>query len=217
MDEKDYIMSDGDFLFNKSAVVDELKDIYTTLDGPDDVLDINSIEAMIEKVAEAAEDSGGITPTGTLSITSNGLHDVTNYASVAVSVPTPSFLALTITNNTAFGLYAWDYKYDSDSGYIYHYKKTIAKNATVTINVPYTSNPWTTPITVWPDYECILKCATSAGDISSMTVTSQTANINAIVVATYRSSDSADDNMRAVIKIQQGIPDSISEVKITLA
>ena len=59
MDEKDYIMSDGDFLFNKSAVVDELKDIYADLDGPDDVSDINSIEEMVEKVAEVASGGGG--------------------------------------------------------------------------------------------------------------------------------------------------------------
>lgn len=34
--------------------------------------------------------SGGITPTGTISITTNGTHDVTNYASAEVAVPTGS-------------------------------------------------------------------------------------------------------------------------------
>ncbi len=34
--------------------------------------------------------SGGITPTGTVNITSNGTHDVTNYASASVAVPIPS-------------------------------------------------------------------------------------------------------------------------------
>lgn len=74
MDEKDYIMSDGDFLFNQAAVVEDLKDIYTTLDGSDDVSDINSIEEMVEKVAEAAESSsGGDLSTAVLTINnSNG-------------------------------------------------------------------------------------------------------------------------------------------------
>lgn len=173
--------------------VEALREIYGTLGGTDDVSHISTVSEMVEKVAEVASGGGG----------GGGA--------------TPSFMALTITNNTAVGLYAWDYKYDSDSGYIYHYQKTIAKNATVTVNVPYTSDPWTTPITVWPSYECILKCTTSAGDISSMTVTSQTANINAIVETTYRSSESADNNMRAVVKIWNGAVVPISEVKITVA
>ena len=45
------------------------------------------------------EYSGGVTPTGTLSISANGTYDVTNYASAAVSVPAPTanFKQLTAT------------------------------------------------------------------------------------------------------------------------
>lgn len=57
--------------------------------------------------------SGGITPTGTINITSNGTHDVTNYASANVAVPatsptlqsktaTPSETAQTITADSGY-------------------------------------------------------------------------------------------------------------------
>jgi hypothetical protein len=57
--------------------------------------------------------SGGITPTGTINITTNGTHDVTNYASANVAVPsssptlqsktaTPSEIAQTITADSGY-------------------------------------------------------------------------------------------------------------------
>lgn len=128
MDEKDYIMSDGDFLFNKSAVVDELKDIYTTLDGSDDVSGINSIEAMVEKVAEAAENSGGggggVTPTGTKTIKKNGTQNIAQYEFVNVNVMAETF-KVKLTNNLGANIsIGYSPEHSTSSGGYEYYGKT---------------------------------------------------------------------------------------------
>lgn len=56
--------------------------------------------------AIASISGGGITPTGTISITANGTHDVTSYASAQVAVPTGSSADLGTKSITANGTYS---------------------------------------------------------------------------------------------------------------
>lgn len=55
-----------------------------------------------EMPAEIASIPTGITPTGTKEITTNGTHDVANYASASVSVPNPSTGTLDVTENGSY-------------------------------------------------------------------------------------------------------------------
>lgn len=175
MDEKDYIMSDGDFLFNKSAVVDELKDIYTTLDGPDDVSDINSIEAMVEKVAEAAEDSGG-------------------------GGATIEWAELTIKNNTGKTLYTeWNYRTDGDDNeqLITHSNVVMNASSTKTINIPFVAS-----LPRYIDETIIIRAAASSTDLSTLSVASNTTGLTAVVIGGFKPTyDPADENWRALVRI----------------
>lgn len=66
-------------------------------------------------VGGSYEGSGGITPTGTKTITTNGTHDVTNYAYAQVNVPTDVVYGEDIEVGSLSELHAWS-KYTIASG-----------------------------------------------------------------------------------------------------
>lgn len=82
--------------------IDVLNKIAELMNGEDDA-SLNP-EA-IENIADAA--SGYIKPTGTKSITTNGTHDVTEYASADVNVPNPSTGTKSITENGTYDVTAF--------------------------------------------------------------------------------------------------------------
>lgn len=88
------------------------------------------------QMADAIEaiSGGSITPTGTINITANGTHDVTNYASANVNVPTggADLGTKTITTNGTY-----DAEDDSLDGY-----------SSVTVNVPSVAPTGTKQISI---------------------------------------------------------------------
>lgn len=94
-----------------SSAIDNItvsEDLSSELNTYETYLDTQ--EATIEDIMSALEGKGiggGITPEGTINITSNGTHDVTNYASAEVNIPSvqdttieDGFVTRTLTSYT---------------------------------------------------------------------------------------------------------------------
>lgn len=119
------------------------------------VVDSNLVASNIKKNVSILGIAGtleeGITPTGTLDITSNGTKDVTNYASVNVNVPLPTLNAptislsnstVTITNPSTNGNFVSGYK-------VYNGSALLATIQTTTIDLSnYLTESGTYTITV---------------------------------------------------------------------
>lgn len=72
---------------------DSIRDIASAIREKNGTANTYSVAEMGQAIRGIQTESGGITPTGTIQINTNGTHDVTQYASAYVSVPvgiTPS-------------------------------------------------------------------------------------------------------------------------------
>lgn len=69
---------------------------------------VNDVNVTIEKGVS----SGGITPAGTINISSNGTYDVTEYASASVNIPEPVMQSKSISPSTSIQTVTADSGYD---------------------------------------------------------------------------------------------------------
>lgn len=78
------------------SILTDIADAIRSKNGQETLYKPSEMPDAIEAI------SGGITPTGTIEITQNGVVDVTNYASADVDVPLPVINSLSVTENGTY-------------------------------------------------------------------------------------------------------------------
>lgn len=135
-------------------------------------------------------------------------------------VPSVSMGNLKLTNQTGLMLYAESFSV-TDGILVSSTDKPIiiSNNSTKNVAVPSAS-----AVTAYISFDLIIKCAKSTDDISNLVcaVTAPSSSVprsvfSATVHGTYRPSDPADTNMRAVVRFYGFIPDeAVPEMSVTL-
>ena len=197
-------------------------------DGADTLMIVTqAAETNTIKVSAKISSGGGSVSLESLDVTANGDYyadegkgwDEVHVAVVPV-VPSVSMGKLKLTNQTGVMLYAESFSV-TDGVLVSSTSEPIiiSNNSTKNVAVPLAS-----ATTAYISFDLILKCATSAGDISNLacTVTAPSSSVpgsdfSAIVHGTYRPSDPGGTNMRAIVHFYGFIPNGVvPEMSVTL-
>lgn len=108
---------------NVKAIADAIR----TKNGTEETYTVAQMaDAILALSAEGSGESTGITPTGSIEITSNGTHDVTNYASVIVNVPTQTQTYENLPSNIHVGTFTVDEAKNSENPIVVNHNIGIA-------------------------------------------------------------------------------------------